>query len=90
MQLRTSTCGELKHSIPLASFQTQRDGHPRTYDLDLVVAVVNCLPEIVAVLRAADTVRDMLSSGGPDGSDQDLAVYQDLDAALAAFERSAE
>jgi hypothetical protein len=63
MQLRASTCSEqcsaLEHSITVADFHTIRDGHPSTYDLGLVVTVANAMPEIIAVLRAADELCTM-------------------------------
>ena len=89
MSMRAATCpeqcSELKHSIPVATFHTVRDGHPRTFDLDYVVTVTNAMPEIIAVLRAAQTLTErpgVFDSGGSAWWD----AHEALTDALAALE----
>lgn len=60
-------------------------GDPRA-DAALIVAAVNSYDRLRAVQLAAYWYRAMIRAGGPDGSELDAAVMQDLDRALGDFE----
>lgn len=55
MQLRASTCddhcADYDHSIVIAQFYTERDGHPRTHDLDLTIKAVAIYDALAGMSR---------------------------------------
>jgi hypothetical protein len=60
MQLRGSTSPEsadLAHSILLADFYTERQGHPRTFDLDLTITLANAAPALTDLVQAVEALR---------------------------------
>ena len=62
MQLRGSTSPEsadLAHSILLADFYTERQGHPRTFDLDLTITLANAAPALTDLVQAVEKAQGL-------------------------------